>query len=341
MNNEKITVVSFFDGMSCGQIALNRLGIEYDNYFASEIDKYAIGVTQYNYPNTIQIGDIRNITYKDGILSNGSQLWNIGKVDLIFGGFSCQSLSFANNTHSYVRLESNSLELYLKLKSEGYEFKGMSYLFWELLRLKHEIEPTYFLFENVVPKNKSDLALITNNVGVQPHLIDSRYFSAQKRRRYYWTNIKIDDYVDKGILLSDVLYKDDDPDLVIHRPTEKTINFVKRKIKNGWVRKLYKNDELKSECLLATDYKRNQEYIIKMSDGTSRFFSLEEKEKLQTVPVGYTKYMLLNGKISTTSGTQRTRMLGNGWTVDVISHILKNVNKVAPVNQNTDNSIYL
>lgn len=341
MNNNKITVVSFFDGMSNGQIALNRLGIEYDNYFASEIDKYAIGVTQYNYPNTIQLGDIRNIVYNDGILSNGTESWNIGNVDLIFGGFSCQSLSYANNTHTSVGLETVSLDHYLKLKNEGYQFKGMSYLFWELLRLKKEINPTYFLFENVVPKNKSDLALITNNVGVQPHLIDSRYFSAQKRRRYYWTNIAVDDYVDKGILLSDILYKSDDPDLVIHRPTEKSMKFIKRKVKLGWVRNLFKNGQPKSECLLASDYKSNQEHLIKMSDGSVRFISLEEKEKLQTVPVNYTKYMLVDGIVKPTSNTQRMRMLGNGWTVDVIAHILKNINKTTPVNITIDNSTYL
>ena len=136
-----INVLSLFDGMSCGRQALERAGIEIDNYFASEIDKYAIQVTMANYPNTKQLGSVVNV--------NGSDL---PKIDLLIGGSPCQSFSFAGKRKGMAtKCETEILTLnhYLELKADGYEFEGQSYLFWEFMRLLNECNPKYFLLENV------------------------------------------------------------------------------------------------------------------------------------------------------------------------------------------------
>ena len=151
-----MNVLSLFDGMSCGQIALNRVGIEYNNYYASEIDKHAIQVTQHNYPNTIQLGDITEL--KTDALP---------QIDLLFGGSPCQSFSRAG---------------------DGSGFDGKSKLFWEFVRILNEIKPKYFLLENVVMKKEWE-DVITEALGVEPILISSSKFVPQARNRLYWTNI--------------------------------------------------------------------------------------------------------------------------------------------------------
>ena len=153
---EKINVLSLFDGMMCGQIALNKIGIEYQNYFASEIDKEAIKVTMKNYPNTIQLGSITEL--------KGSEL---PKIDLLFGGSPCQSFSRAGDNSG---------------------FDGSSKLFWEFVRVLNEVKPTYFLLENVIMKKEWE-DVITEALGVKPIEITSAKFVPQARRRLYWTNI--------------------------------------------------------------------------------------------------------------------------------------------------------
>ena len=141
-----MNVLSLFDGMSCGQIALNRLGIKIDNYFASEIDKYAIEVTKANYPGTQHIGSVVNV---DG--------YSLPKIDLLIGGSPCQSFSFAGKRKGMSTKDEQeilTLEHYLQLKAENYEFEGQSYLFWEYMRLLNEVKPKYFLLENVVMAEK-------------------------------------------------------------------------------------------------------------------------------------------------------------------------------------------
>ena len=310
-----MVVLSLFDGMSCGQIALRKIGIKVDKYLASEVDKYAIKVTQKNYPDTIQIGSIVNIRYKDGILYTENGNYDVGKIDIIMGGSPCQDLSFAGSMSG---LKSPDLDTYLKLKEQGFDFKGQSYLFWEYLRLLREVNPTYFLLENV-RMTKHWKNVISENLCVEAIEIDSRYFTAQKRKRLYWTNIKVDNYKDKNILLKDIMLDENSPLLEIKHPSEKRIEYIKRKIEKGWLKKIY-NDESteKSECLLASMYKQLQEFIWKPVNGNLRFFSVIEFERLQTVPDNYTEGV---------SNTQRLKMLGNGWTVDVIAHIFKNLNK--------------
>jgi DNA-cytosine methyltransferase len=204
-----LNILSLFDGMSCGQQALERAGIEVDNYFASEIDKYAMQVTMANYPDTKQLGSVVNV--------NGSDL---PKIDLLIGGSPCQSFSFAGKRKGMAtKCETEILTLnhYLELKADGYEFEGQSYLFWEFMRLLNECKPKYFLLENVEMGEKWEKVL-SKAIGVNGIHINSALVSAQNRKRIYWTNIGMQpgglfgDLVsiiqkpkDKGILLKDVL----------------------------------------------------------------------------------------------------------------------------------------
>ena len=204
-----MNVLSLFDGMSCGQQALERAGIKVDNYYASEINKYAIQVTMTNYPNTIQLGSVTEV---DG--------YSLPKIDLLIGGSPCQSFSFAgkrNGMSTKCEIQILTLEHYLKLKQEGYEFEGESYLFWEYMRLLNEVKPKYFLLENVMMGEKWE-RILSKAIGVNPIEINSALVSAQNRRRLYWTNIGmkaaglfrdlesiIEQPKDKGILLKDIL----------------------------------------------------------------------------------------------------------------------------------------
>jgi DNA-cytosine methyltransferase len=165
-------IVSVFDGMSCGQIALNELGFEYDNYFASEIDEFAKKITLKNYPNTKHIGDIYKV--------DGTKMKN---THLFMGGSPCQSFSRSG---------------------DGTGFDGKSGLFWEYVRVLKEINPKWFLLENVVMKKEWE-DIITKELGVSPIMIDSKFFSAQKRQRLYWTNIPVDKIVDENILIQDII----------------------------------------------------------------------------------------------------------------------------------------
>jgi DNA-cytosine methyltransferase len=276
-----MNVLSLFDGMSCGQIALNRAGIKYDKYFASEIDKYAIQVTQHNYPETIQIGDILDVKGSD-----------LPKIDIMFGGSPCQGFSFAGK----------------RLNFEDPRSK----LFFEFVRLKEELNPKYFLLENVKMKKESE-QVITEYLGVEPIRINSKLVSAQSRERLYWTNIPdIKQPKDKGILVKDILDY-----TTKHKPlTEKGIKsqlyYAKNYVANGKAPTLTRElahgwgKNITPKCYLE----------IKAITGEDRLFTPLECERLQTVPDNYS---------SIVSNTQRFNMLGNGWTVDVITHIFKNI----------------
>ena len=212
MEDEGIVVLSLFDGMSAGQEALRRLGIKVKTYYASEIDKYAMQVTMANFPNTIQLGDVSKID--SSILP---------KVQLLIGGSPCQSFSFAGKQKGMAtkcEQEILSLEKYLELKAQGFEFEGQSYLFWEYMRIKHATNPEYFFLENVIMSEKWRKVL-TQAIGINSICINSSLLSAQNRERLYWTNIGaepaglFDDLScgikqpkDRGILLKDVLEKE-------------------------------------------------------------------------------------------------------------------------------------
>jgi DNA (cytosine-5)-methyltransferase 3A len=209
-------VVSLFDGMSCCQLALQKNGITPKKYFASEVDKYAMQVTMANFPNTMQIGDVRNVKGSD-----------IGFVHLLAGGSPCQSFSFAGKRKGMStkdNIEILTLDHYLELKSQNFEFEGQSYLFWEYIRILEElrvINPNIkFLLENVVMGEKWQ-KILTRAIGINPIQINSALVCAQNRNRLYWTNIaaepdglfgdlvcKIPQPKDKGILLKDILETD-------------------------------------------------------------------------------------------------------------------------------------
>jgi DNA (cytosine-5)-methyltransferase 3A len=233
----------------------------------------------------------------------------------MFGGSPCTDFSFAGRARGMVttdKIEITDLETYLKLKSEGFEFVGQSYLFWEYVRILKEVKPKYFLLENVKMSEKWK-KVITDTLGVEPIKIDSRLVSAQKRQRLYWTNIpNVTVPIDRGITIKDILMDRNDSRFDLEVPTQKRIAYMERRAKRGFLNKLYlTKDTEKSECIVATVYKNMREFVYQDENGL-RFLTDIELERLQTVPDNYSNCV---------SKTQRRKMLGNGWTVDVISHI--------------------
>ena len=258
-----LNILSLFDGMSCGQQALERAGIEVDNYFASEIDKYAMQVTMANYPDTKQLGSVVNV--------NGSDL---PKIDLLIGGSPCQSFSFAGKRKGMAtKCETEILTLnhYLELKADGYEFEGQSYLFWEFMRLLNECKPKYFLLENVEMGEKWEKVL-SKAIGVNGIHINSSLVSAQNRKRIYWTNIGmqpgglfgdlvsiIEKPKDKGILLKNVLESEVDQKYFLSDKTIATITRHRNKIIDD-------NENPQRSCTIHANYfkmgGRDQQYIV-------------------------------------------------------------------------------
>mgnify|MGYP003644745281 FL=1 len=270
-----ITVLGLFDGMSCGQIALKRLSLPVATYYASEIDKYAVSITQKNFPATVQLGDITNLKTTD-----------LPRIDLLMGGSPCQS--FSN-------------------MGDGTGFDGKSKLFWEFVRVLKETKPKYFLFENVVMR-KDWVEIISDELGVQPIKINSGLLSTQRRNRLYWTNIpNVGQPEDLSLDFREIIESVVD---VKYQLTPRAVERVRQK--QG-----YDLVGFKSKCLFATYYKNSSNsregQIIETPDYLRRL-TPRECEILQTVPIEYTEGV---------SDTQRYKMLGNGWTVDVIAHILQ------------------
>jgi DNA-cytosine methyltransferase len=333
-----MNVLSLFDGMSCGRIALERLGIQVNNYYASEIDKYAIQVSQANYPDIIQVGDVTELDTS-----------TLPKIDLIMGGSPCQGFIMGGSP------------------CQGFSFAGKqlafddprSALFFEFVRCVEELKPKYFLLENVRMK-KEYLDVISEYMGVEPIMINSALVSAQNRVRFYWTNIPgIEQPEQRGIVLRDILET---------QTNEKPVKDTERNQRH------YRNDDEKSLCMTATMYKGagnngmtlvqepkvvagawrgryykdgvRQDQFGSVAGKTKQMLELRKDEKtntvttvqkdnvltkdnvywrkltpvecerLQTVPDNYTNHV---------SNTQRYKMLGNGWTIEVIAHILKNM----------------
>ena len=280
--SKNINVLSLFDGMSCGQIALNKLGVKYDSYYASEIDKFAISITKKNYPNTIHLGDVRDVKGGD-----------LPKIDLLFGGSPCQSFSNAGN---------------------GKGFEGSSGIFWEYVRVLREVKPKYFMLENVKMK-KEWQDIITKELGVEPIAINSSLLSGQNRPRLYWTNIPgVEIPEDKGIKLRDILEDDNLVDKQ-HLMTSKAMIYMDG-LRNGKQRWDYHKNPLdgKAACIVASFYKLSGLGVLDYRNlgKPCRRLTPVECERLQTVPDNYTE---------SASRTQRYKMIGNGWTVDVIAHI--------------------
>lgn len=273
-------VLSLFDGMSCGQIALNKASIKYDSYIASEIDKFAISVTQSNFPKTHQGGDVRGI--------------NINNCDLLMGGSPCQGFSKAGKNLNFNDPRSR--------------------LFFEFMRILRQTKPKYFLLENVVMK-KEWQKIISHEVGITPVEINSSLVSAQNRKRLYWTNIPFDLPDSRGIAWGDIReYNVDDR----YYYSKKGLAWIQRHSeRTGKKLRIWGNDE-KCQMIEASHYKNYS---------SQRFFGIEDRKGLryitpkeclraQTVPDSYAMPV---------SNTQKYKMAGNGWTIDVISHILSGI----------------
>lgn len=332
-----MNVLSLFDGISCGQLALQRANVRYENYYASEIDKSAIKICQANFPNTIQLGDVTKIDEKI--------LKDLPKIDLLIGGSPCQGFSFSG---------------------KGLNFNDpRSKLFFDFVRILNIIKPKYFLLENVIMK-KEYQDVISQYLGVEPVEINSCLVSAQNRRRLYWANFPISQPKDLNISLKDILEKNipfqynkkdlkNEEQVKILYSAAIRGRYIKQEIKND---ELFKNNDLnkatiigrrlnengsredynkkipisqilevratnlnKSNCLTTVDKdnvltplpvgRYKDVFINKLP---FRYYTLTEQCRLQTVPENYFKGLVSDSKAK--------KMLGNGWTVDVIKHIL-------------------
>lgn len=326
-------VLSCFDGISCGQVALERAGIPVTQYYASEIDKHAIKVTQKNYPKTIQLGDIKNVVK---LTTTGL----IDGIDILMGGSPCQGFSNAG-------------------KGLGFT-DPRSMLFYDFLMLKNILKPKWFLLENVKMK-KQDMDIITGLMGVEPVLINSADFSAQNRKRMYWTNVPIAEWVDRGIVLRDILETDDccndvgqitnvnpsgrgmngrvfgvggkSPTLlhgkgdavklgksdlskyILNRTPSREKMWADGKGVGGKYSCVNLSEREKSNTITTKQDRFSNTGLVRYQD-FCRYVTPIECERLQTLPDNYTAGI---------SDTQRYKALGNGWTVDVIAHIFKGI----------------
>lgn len=279
-------VLSLCDGMSVAHIALERAGFVVDEYYAAEIKPVALKVTKENYPNTIHIGDVNKVSYKAGILYTENGNYNVGHIDLMVFGSPCQSFSIAMKTEMRV----------------GLKDKVRSGLFLECYRILKEVNPTWFLLENVASMKDEDRDFLTECMGVKPIRINSKLVGPALRDRYYWTNIQgIEQPKDKGITLQSILT-------------------------SGWT------DRLKARALLVSDsrpladkkkmlhrYKKFTTIVWeeKGNDDSIRYLNQTELERCQTVPEGYTKCLTRN---------EAADVLGDAFTVDVIAHIFSYIN---------------
>lgn len=283
-----MNVLSLFDGMSCGRIALEREGIEVNNYYSSEIDKWAIKVASENYPHDDKnrLGDVTQW-----------ESWDIDwcSIDLVIAGSPCQSISNLGN-------------------KEGLEGKsGLFFCFYDILtRIKRFNPNVKYLLENVKGSKKA-IQSITDLMGVEPIDINSNAFSAQNRKRLYWTNIEISEITQKNIHLVDTL------EIGVPKDSELSPGRLRWLLSDkgqATVEKKYASiDPLKAQCLtMRSDASWNSNYVTR--NGQITKLTPIEYERLQTVPDNYTACV---------SNSQRYKMLGNGWTVDVIAHILKSL----------------
>ena len=266
-----MNVLSLFDGISCGQLALQRAGIQVDNYFASEVDENAIKITMKNFPNTIQLGSVVDVKASD-----------LPKIDLLIGGSPCQGFSFAGKQLNFDDPRSK--------------------LFFEFTRLLKELNPTYFLLENVKMKKEYE-DVITKWMGVEPHRINSKLLSKQNRERLYWTNIPVAPIQDKGLYFNKWLYR------LGH-------GYIKDEVKlfEKYPSLAAQSPGTKYRIIVDPNMDQHTKEQLRRDSSIARVATPEECEEFQTLPKGYTEGI---------PNTHRYKAIGNGWTVDVVAHIFK------------------
>lgn len=307
--------MSLCDGMSCGRIALERAGFKVKKYYASEIKDIGIKVAQENYPDIIHIGDVNKVSYENHILKTESGNYAVPQIDLVIFGSPCQTFSIAIPTEKRVGLKN--------LEKSG--------LFYQCNRILKEVNPTYFLMENVASMKDSDRDTISAFLGLQPIKIDSQLVAPALRKRYYWTNIiGITQPEDKGILFQDILTegytnRKKARVLTVHdsKPNVIPIKMFHRYVSTGFTNLIFKNKEHYEQCV--KEYKRLSngkgkvtasdldDYTGNVFDGV-RYMNQKELEICQTLPEGYTQCLTRN---------EAANVIGDGWTVDVIAHIFK------------------
>lgn len=319
-------VLSLFGGIECGRVALNNLGITPDRYLSSEINNNSIKIASKNFPDIKHIGSVTDVKAAD-----------LPKIDLILAGFPCTDLSRAGRQNGFHGID--SLEDYMYLKENNHKFQGQSYLFWEFVRLLGELQPKYFLLENVVMPDKYK-RLISKTLQLRPYEINSSNFSAQSRERLYWTNIDIE----VPIQISKLSVKDILDDTVDYGfldgtfvPVVDSFSFDKRSDKiEGIGGLLPEGSEVNinsSKYSSLKDFENSKQvYSIHgkcptMTTGNSTIFKIEnrfrtltvlEKERLQGLPDNYTR-------VRGMADGPRSFGIGNGWTVPTIEHLLKNI----------------
>ena len=281
-----------------GRIALDRARIKVDKYFASEIDKNAVKCSTNNWNDIIHIGNIRNVSYIDGVLRTENGNYEIPHIDLLMSGTPCQSFSLAN---VYNR---NGLD-------------GKSGIFLEALRILHEVNPTYFLFENV-RMGKESKSQLDEFLGVNGVEINSKLVSYQNRPRIYWTNFPITIPEDMGISFQDYVERDTN---------------VGKLNKSKYYLKMWAdgkgNNSIKGGCLnvtyadkimcITTEQRRCPNAGLVECEDFCRILTQRELELAQTLPVGYTSGFSYN---------QAQKLIGNGWTINVIVHLLKHLTNI-------------
>lgn len=290
-------VLSLFDGISCGMVALERAGVFVERYVAFEIEENALKISKKNYPQIEHCGDVTTADftqYKD--------------FDILIGGSPCTNFSCSKHHKAKVAKERNPGE------GEGWN------LFMQYVRALHEVKPKYFLYENNFRNPQAITDAITKELGVEPIAIDSSLVSAQRRKRLYWTNIpNITQPADKEILLKDIFIFDEKlvrTDKRILQTAIKTKNYIKYDLMNtGHYSEPYRLHYLdgKSPTLPRCRTETKCNMLLNINDWTTyKIISPIEAERLQTLPDNYTEGI---------PKTRRFEAIGNGWTVDVIAHI--------------------
>ena len=289
-----LKVLSLFDGISCGRLALERAGIPVERYAAYEIEPNAIKISRKNWPDIEHCGDVTKADFTQ-----------YREFDLLIGGSPCQSLSIVQS-------------------QERQNLKGKSKLFYEYVRALEEVKPKRFLFENVASMNKESKQAISDLLGCEPICINSKVFSAQERPRLYWTNIPFERVLppDCQDVLKDVLQPESEiPESMYYHAALLNVDMAKQvcaelEIKINEMHRRVFNPEHKCHTITCVSGGHQQKKVL--INGRCRNLTPIEYERLQTLPDNYTDGI---------SNTARYTVIGNGWTVDVIAHILRGLSR--------------